>query len=156
MSDFPKVVADDEGLWDRPTQKWPWLDENMHRFLFQLEDIRSGAIEFRYADRAAPNDSGIYFLQYDGDIVYVGLAKYIGDRLRSHWKSEKVWTHFWCITGVPIGVLQEVEYMYIQWLNPVLNVKCKGQTDIADRLIADLEPYEPFVGIKLVPVRDEE
>ena len=155
MSDpyqFPVVIGEDEMRnqnhppWGAMAELDSWLDANLCRFLFPLDEIRSNAKEYSYADCGAPSVAGIYFLQWDGDIVYVGKASNIATRLRAHWADGKLWTHYWCFSGVPEYILENVEYMYIQWLNPIMNDHCRGWTEIGSRLIQDLEPYEPFVG----------
>lgn len=122
----------------------PWMAENLAKCLFPVEKIKSDQVRFRYADRCGPSVNGIYFLLYEGDVVYVGKASNIATRLRAHWKSEKVWTHFWCITDIPDRCLEDVESMYISWLDPIVNIKCQGCTELGASLIENLEPYRPF------------
>lgn len=143
---FPSIDQEEaaSGVLMHPREIEPWLDANLAGCLFSLDDIRGDAVKFRYADRHGPGKAGIYFLQYDGDVVYVGKSHNIARRLQAHWRSDKLWTHFWCIADIPTEVLGHVEYMYIAWLDPVLNGKCLGWTSLADELIADMEPYRPF------------
>jgi len=151
---FPEVIElsrDIEPPWGRRCNQKAWLTENMHRFLFPLNDIRGGAVEYR-PPGDGPNGPGIYFLQWDGDVVYVGKSNQIAQRLWAHFKSQsKQWTHFWCITGVPDEILEEVEYMYVAWLNPIHNVLRRGYTEIAHELIANLERYRPFDSVEIRP-----
>jgi len=150
---FPEVVQpsnDDEPPWGVHVNRLGWIETNMPKFLFQLEEIRGGAVEYS-PPGDGPNGAGIYFLQFDGDVVYVGKSKSVAARLWTHFLDKsKAWTHFWCITGVPHEMLEDVEYMYIAWLKPILNHHCRGGSEIADKLIADLEPYRPFVAIRRV------
>lgn len=120
-----------------------WIEQYAAKCLFDVDAIRSGAIEFRYADQRGPNCPGVYFLLYGGEIVYVGKAASISNRLRSH-SQDKVWTHFWCITGIPVDATGAIEGMYIAWLRPIANVGRGYCEDIGHDLIKDLAPYRPY------------
>lgn len=155
---FPEIVPINprfgvpDDPWDTPMGIEPWIDANIHRYLFDLEAIRGEAVKFRYADVFGPNTCGVYFLQWGGDIVYIGKASNIASRLRAHWMGDKTWTHFWCITGMPKEIMPDVEGMYIQWLKPILNIKPEFCCEVAEGLIKGLPDYQPFVGITYEPV----
>ena len=125
-----------------------WIKNNLHFYLFPLDTILGEAVEYTYrGDNMGPSLPGIYFLQYDGDIVYVGRASNICQRLASHWRSAKHWSHFWAFTAQR-EALREIEYMYLAWLRPILNSEDnQGWTEVADRLITGLDTYSPFEAI---------
>lgn len=145
---FPSVLPTEENEyapeapWGKPTERVAWVDENLHRFLFPVERICEEAVEYTYrGDNMGPCNSGIYFLQWGGQIVYVGMATDICARLAAHRKSKKQWTHFWCFVGVPREILRQVEYVYLKWLNPPLNrPDNKGWSERGRELVNSLEP----------------
>lgn len=88
--------------------------------------ILLGAV--RYGDDPAPNESGVYFLIENGEVVYVGRATRIRKRLHAHkhWRErgDKQWSHYYAITGVSQRAAATLEDLYAQWLAPAYNLKC--------------------------------
>lgn len=141
LGDYEEVVAE----WDNAYEAFQWINANMQRFVFGLEEIKGRAAEYHAFD--GPDSVGVYFLLYECEVVYVGKAHTLSQRLLNHYEQrKKIWTHFWCIRDIHPDVVDKVEYLYIKWLNPVFNTLCRGQTDAADLIIAGLEPYpRPFI-----------
>ena len=98
-----------------------WLNKNYPRFLYHPSRIVKDAESYEHW--GGPHESGIYFLIDRGEIVYVGLSKYIRTRLAQHFDNDVQFTHFWCFGGIPPTFLEDVELFYIHALEPPLNVK---------------------------------
>lgn len=152
IRDFPYMVnteryrLEGKGPWGGWPQLDAWRDENLQHFLFPLETIVEGCVEYRYRGGVSPdNGPGIYFLMMDGLIGYVGRAVSLAYRLDAHFlEGTKPFTHYWCIQGVPREILDDVENMYLEWLQPPMNAKFLGCCDKASELIAGLEPQIPL------------
>lgn len=148
---FPCVLPEvasytrpEEGPWGERYNSAAWIEENIHKFLFPIEDIESGTTAYA-GPGDGPSAGGVYFLMMDGLVGYVGMADNISKRLAQHFiNPDKPFTHYWCITGIPGLAIPEVEQMYIEWLRPPMNGKYVGCCEAAEALIKDLEPQIPL------------
>lgn len=107
--------------WDGPTKVDSWLRENYMRFVFSRDRIIASLRRYEGV-RPGPNAAGIYFLGLPQDVGYVGKATAICHRLWAHKMSGKEFTHWWCITGIPEGIIDHLEGFYIDLLEPPLNI----------------------------------
>lgn len=71
-------------------------------------------------DHEVPSFHGVYFLVDSGEIVYVGKAQAVCNRLCEHWLRKK-FDSYWCFGEVPYEWLEYIEHLYIQRLQPRLN-----------------------------------
>lgn len=124
---FPEILPENkrsywpDDPWERPSEINHWLRENKWRFAFSRDRIIAEFQEYAGV-RPGPNLAGIYVLGLSGDIGYVGKATSIARRMWSHKLDSKHFTHYWCLTGIPQGVIDEVEGFFIATLEPALNV----------------------------------
>jgi hypothetical protein len=101
-----------------------WFEREFPRLVQPTAKILSGARLHSF--EAIPNGGGIYFLIDHCDrrrqIVYVGVSGCFRDRLQDH-EVDKVFTHTYFITGIPVRYWGEIECFYIESLRPELNIQ---------------------------------
>ncbi len=97
-----------------------WLRDNIARFQFSEQHIKKHAVPYELGD--GPNKGGVYFLLEDREIVYVGKAKSVHERLIQHSK-DRAFTQYWAFGGMPELFVEDIETFYIYYLEPMLNEK---------------------------------
>ncbi len=98
-----------------------WFKDNFKNYIFSSFHIIENCVPYELND--GPNKGGIYFLIQDQNIVYVGQSNAIYRRLIQHYKSDKLFTHYWCFGGMPEIFVEAIEGYYIHKYKPPLNDK---------------------------------
>lgn len=107
--------------------------------LLSVEQIVAGA------EPLPPIRSGVYFLILKGEVVYVGMATDVVQRITAHMKEKTGKFDSFTLLPVPFSELADVEWAYIQALQPPLNGnKRNRQHGIAARVKP--EWYDRVVG----------
>lgn len=104
-----------------------------------------------YSRNGGPNDQGLYCLIWDGQIVYVGLSRYIGSRLLQHHEQGRPFTHYWCLLGFSEGALSATEAAYIRAWEPAWNDKFHPGAPAA--VVAALKAMDRSVVARLKCIR---
>lgn len=71
-------------------------------------------------------NSGVYFLCFGGEVVYVGQSASPASRISSHVLEGKKMFDRVYLLPVPVNDLNNIEAAFIKTLNPVYNGKIKG------------------------------
>lgn len=101
-----------------------WFHHHKQRFIFDLEQLPRKPHKMN----DGPWSEGVYFLFSGNELVYVGQAKYIMQRLNRHGypppqRTHVEWfDHYACIWA-PLIHLNSVESYYIHRFDPPRNVK---------------------------------
>lgn len=112
-----------------PTPPWKqtgeiphdWFKNNVAKFIYQVSHIIKEAVPYALNER--PFASGIYFLFYEKEIIYVGQSGDIRNRMNQHWEKEWDIQYYWCFGGIPKFYIEDVEAYYIHLIEPPLNIK---------------------------------
>ena len=105
----------------------------MNNLELNQEDINELAVS------ACEFNPQVYFLLYEGEVVYVGSSENVHLRLKSHLNSEKLYDSYAIIDCCPDHVLA-VEYFYIQKFKPKYNKKLKPRkSEIYQPSIVELD-----------------
>ena len=119
-------------------------DTDFGVYLLTPEEIISKS--FPYRKSSPPSTSGIYFLSGNGVILYIGKSNSIAARLASHRQAgtpyKVKWDCFWI--EVPDEYLDEIETVYIQAWEPVLNADYKFRSGVRAEI---RQLYEPLKAI---------
>jgi hypothetical protein len=113
-----------------------WLEKNADKYIFTAKQIVEASI--RYPNEVGYLFSGLYFLVDEMQIVYVGIAKNISERLLQHYRSDKTFTHIFTIE-FPEMVMPILEGFYIEALRPIYNVKYPPVYTLAQKLLKKYE-----------------
>lgn len=108
-----------------------WFVQNICTLLHTSEEIIRDAEPYRNGD--GPETYGIYVLVSGDEIVYVGRALAVYERLRVHRRNGKIFERYWCVGGIPYDYLGSVESYYIHRLKPSMNVI--GREGMCPRLL---------------------
>lgn len=110
-----------------------WFHDHHQRFIFKLDQLPC----LPHSMNDGPWNSGVYFLFLDDDLVYVGQAKYIMQRLNRHGypppqRHHVDWFNNYACIWVPQLHLNSVESYYIHAFDPPRNIKLPPQYSPAD------------------------
>jgi len=132
--------------WQKPTGLDPWMRENRHRFAFSRDYIIANFRPYEGV-RPGPDDPGIYVLGLKWDIGYVGKAESLCSRMWAHRMGDKLFTHYWCLTGIPREVIDDVEGYFIKLLEPPINRARGRSSEGLDGLATELKAqYKAMCG----------
>jgi site-specific recombinase XerC len=111
-----------------------WFESQFHRWNKTDDQIRNHKI----VDWQNESQGGVYFLFYKSELVYIGKAICLSDRLYTHYHSDKVFDEISFIKGIPDYFLEDVEMFYIHKYKPSLNLK---YLPVSEVLAKYLEEY---------------
>lgn len=94
-----------------------WFKAHCSRFYFTDAEILAAAVNVWPAQT-----SGVYFLVRDGEIVYVGQAKNIRQRIEQHDDSGKIFDAIAWLEA-PLLFLNDIEAYYIYRIRPRENIR---------------------------------
>lgn len=105
---------------DGPTE---WFHGNQKAMLFDLDQLP----RIPHKMNTGPESEGIYFLFLDDELVYVGQACRIMERLNRHAyptlsRHHADWFSHYAAVWVPRLFLDSVEAFYIHYFNPPRNI----------------------------------
>lgn len=101
-----------------------WVDRHLNNFSFPAKKIKAEAVPYEARKSPVPNMPGIYFLLYDDEIVYVGKAQSVNNRIWRHFVDRNIlFNRYWLLSGLPSKALEYVEGFYINGLEPACNKK---------------------------------
>jgi hypothetical protein len=108
--------------------------DTFHRWNKTDDQIRNHKI----VDWQNESQGGVYFLFYKSELVYIGKANCLSDRLYTHYHSDKVFDEISFIKGFPDYFLEDVELFYTHKYKPSLNLK---YLPVSEVLAKYLEEY---------------
>lgn len=109
-----------------------WLDKNSYQFVAHPNSWPEWT-------NASNENSGVYFLFQDVQLVYVGKSTEISKRLKAHYKEGKSWNKTRFIPNIPLFFLEHIEMLYIHEFDPPLNNKRLGVTECLKKYIGTIE-----------------
>lgn len=110
--------------------EWCW--RSLGRLTFSPRQIIEAAAD--KADSDLWDEPGVYFLVWDGLIVYVGRSVSVQKRLREHRKEGRPFQRAAAIIGLCNDGLREVEDAYVRAFNPPWNEKATEGYEFARSL----------------------
>lgn len=101
-----------------------WMVSNLDKYIFDKNAIIGAAQNYSYAHNPGMGPQpGVYFLIKDERVVYVGLSKYISNRVKEHHTKFMPFNRVAWIGGIPEQFLETMEVYYIYEFEPPLNNK---------------------------------
>lgn len=96
-----------------------WCKRHEGQFAYSPRQI----IEAAVADTSGPEwwDSGVYFLVWDDQLVYVGRSRYVQKRVHEHRQEGRPFQRVAAILGLSDAGMQEVEDAYYSVFRPPWN-----------------------------------
>jgi hypothetical protein len=116
-----------------------WFKDNFPKFMVTQDHILRN--RKKYVPGKSPLYSGIYFLIFDGLIVYVGKSNHFDRRFIQHYKTGLEFGEYWTIGGIPELFVEAVEAFYIHAADPFFNIKYPPPHDV---VIPHLDSFNFF------------
>jgi site-specific recombinase XerD len=110
-----------------------WLESQFHRWNKTYAQIKN----LKIVDWQNESRGGVYFLFHKSELVYIGKANCLSERLDTHYHSDKIFDEISFIKGIPDYFLEDVEMFYIHKYRPSLNLKYLPVSEVITKYLEE-------------------